>query len=304
MDEEPGELHPIRFGTLDEPIMPDSGYLPPRDDQSWREMEALRFVAVRDEDDADGVVDPDDEPVGPDQEYRSTGHGAGGVMLFLSAVVGVAIVALLASPNLLTADFWRAHWAALTAKPVDAPVRVANIPAPVPAALPLRPPVQSLPTPAASPALHPSLSAPPPANAEHAANAEPPAAPAANAMPPANSAPQPDARPSGRDDRDTMVIAPDGSVKYEKAPFGSKPAPAARAFAHDDRGAGGFYAMVPGLDGVLRREYFPSGPQTGSRPAVPDDRGTGDRGTGGFYAMVAGPDGTLRYRYFPSSSSR
>jgi hypothetical protein len=73
-------------------------------------------------------------------------------------------------------------------------------------------------------------------------------------MPQATPSPRPDLR--GATDRGTMVIGQDGTVKYEDVPAVSKPVQAAR----DDRGAGGFYAKVPGPDGGLRYQYFPSRP--------------------------------------------
>jgi hypothetical protein len=254
------------------------GYLPPQDDQSWREWEVLRLGAARDESATD---DQDDEQQEPVLESDSAGVGRGGIVFALFVVVGLLVVAF-APPGSLSADFWRARWAASMAKPAAMPVRVADMPAPAPPADRLPPP-QSQPAPADGPALKPSL------------NTEP----AENAMPEAVPSPRPETRASrrGAGGFKTMVIGADGTVKYENA--GSKRGPARRVSVHDDHGMGGFYAMAPGPDGILRRAYFHFRQETVARPSA-----RSDRGAGGFYAMAPGPDGTLRYQYFPSRPSR
>jgi hypothetical protein len=344
-DEQPAELPLIRFTPLEEARWEDSGYLPsdedqswremeavriaaydrighlpPQDDQSWREREALRLAAAREASEVRETADQDQdysqdqsyepgqdydqedddrdrepltadfipEPKVPVPEFVPVRRGSGGVLLLLVAVVGFVTLAL-ASPEILTPDFWRAQWAASTAKPAP---RVANIPAP-PAIRPLPPQVQ--PAPVSDPGLNPPppANSEPPVSAEPPANAEPPAQPVANAMP--NATPRP--RPDTRTDR-TMVIGQDGSVKYEDAAAGSKSVRGRRTAVPD---AGGFYAMTPGPDGKLRRQFFPSGPQPGSGQAAHapsrDDRG-------GVYAMAPGPDGKLTYQYFPARPSR
>ena len=63
-DEEPAELRPIGFETLAGPPAEDSGYLPSRDDQSWRELEAL-VIAAGHEESAELTADQDAEPQDP-----------------------------------------------------------------------------------------------------------------------------------------------------------------------------------------------------------------------------------------------
>jgi hypothetical protein len=221
LDEEPV---PVHFDTLAAPPVPESEYLPSRDDQSWRELEALRIAAALNE----SIVEmPADEPA--DQEFDqqedipepgATSRGQGGILFLMAAVAALVIVAL-AFPDIVTSGFWSAPRAALAANPASAPARAANIPAP---------PLQRLTPPADNPGLTTK--------------------PAANAMPLAAPDRRPAARMSG-----TMVISPDGAVKYENA---GPPKRAPVRHAAGDRGAGGFYAKVPGPDGVLRYRYFPS----------------------------------------------
>jgi hypothetical protein len=234
VDEELAELGSAGFDALAAPVGLDNWYLPSRDDQSWREMEALRIAFAYDEDTADRTADQDLDPQDDVLEPESTGRGQGGV-IFLMVAAAALVIAALALPDILTSDFWRAH--GVTANPAAEPARVANI---------LAPPLVRLPPPQSqiAPASDPDLKT----------------APAANAMPEAVPTPRPDTRAPGRDNRvarrsGTMVISPDGTVKYEN---GSKPAPAKRASQRQDRGTGGIYAKVPGPDGVLRYQYFPS----------------------------------------------
>lgn len=215
VDEEPAELRSVHFGTLAAPPGPDSEYLPSRDDQSWRELEALR-IAAHDEDNADTA---DQDLDRQEDILEPTGRGQAGILFLMAAVAALVIVAL-AFPD--AADFWSAHRAVSTA---GAPARAANIPAPAPALKRLAPPA-----PVSDPGSNTK--------------------PSANAMPEAPPNPRAAARTSG-----TMVISPDGTVKYENA------GPSKRASARpaaSDRGAGGFYAKVPGPDGTLRYQYFPS----------------------------------------------
>ena len=320
------EMEALRIGAYDR-----IGHLPPRDNQSWREQEALRLSPAGEADEtghnvddtgnADDAGDPIAELAAPDRvadpvldpaadtipepnpesyvpvretipEFQPARRGAGGVMLLLVSVVGLVTVAL-AVPDILTPDFWRAQWAAVAAKPAAAPQqRMANIPAPVrPAILPAPPP----PAPDNGPALNtqpPANSAP---NAEPAANTEgPPAEAAANAMPEVAPSPRPDLRAS--QDRGAMVISPDGAVRYENVPAGSKPARASRAAVPDERDTGGFYAMAPGADGAMRRQFFPTTSKPGSRQAA---RAPSRGELGGVYAMAPGPNGKLTYQFFP-----
>jgi hypothetical protein len=130
--------------------------------------------------------------------------------------------------------------------------------------------------------LPPAAPAIQPAPAEQAPALDLKRAPAEPTPPPAE-APQP------------PVSVIDATPKQARAP---KPASRPRILEREDRGAGGFYAKVPGPDGVMRDTFFPAdaepGPQKPARrePAVPDQ--------GGFYAKVPGPDGTLQDQYFPS----
>jgi hypothetical protein len=214
LDEEPA---PVHFGTLAAPPGPDGGYLPSRDDQSWRELEALRIATAFDEDPSDITADQEFDQQEDVPEPDSTSRGQGGILFLMAAMAALVIVAL-AFPDM--ADLRRAPRAVSAAA---APARAANIPASAPALKRLTPPV-----PANDPVLNPGL------------NTEPAA--------------------SERDDRGavrsgTMVISPDGKVKYENG------GPFKRASVRhdaDDRGTDGFYAKVPGPDGTLRYQYFPS----------------------------------------------
>ena len=230
VQEEPA---PVQFGTLAAPPVPENEYLPSRDDQSWRELEALRIAAALNESIAEMPADePVDEPMDQDLDRQEdvlepAGRGQGGILFLMAAVAALAVAAI-SFPNLLTAGFWNAPRAARAATPAGAPPRAANVPAR--AANDPAPELQRLVPPANDPGLN--------------------AKPAANAMPEAATDQRPAARKSG-----TMVISPDGTVKYENA------GPAKRASARHaakDRGAGGFYAKVPGPDGTLRYQYFPS----------------------------------------------
>jgi hypothetical protein len=286
--------------------------LPPEGDQSWREREALHLTdtdAVNDEIAelarptfllaADPVFEPMEpalepaaeipEPYVPVREpvaVAQTAHrGAGGVMLLLVGMVGLVTVAL-AVPDILTPEFWRTQWAAVMAKPAAMPERVASIPAPV--AAPVQPPAPMRTVPDRKPALNTG----PLTSNESPADAAPPpdAAPPASAMPEAPPMPRPETRTPQV--RRTMVIGRDGRVRYEDA---GKPVPVRRASRQGDRNESGIYAMTPGPDGVLRREFFPAGPESDSQPSARDNESAS-----GVYAMAPGPDGVLRYRYFPS----
>ncbi|MGZ5928854.1 MAG: hypothetical protein ACXWLX_06525 [Rhizomicrobium sp.] len=333
------EMEALRIGAYDR-----IGHLPPRDNQSWREQEALHLSTQGEADEPgnhaddtgnagdagdpiaelaapDPVMDPvsdlgaDPVPEPPDAnpesyvpvretipEFQTARRGAGGVMLLLVSVVGLVTVAL-AVPDILTPDFWRAQWAAArsVAQPAAVPEqRVANIPPPAPV---VRPAILPAPPPPA-PDNGPAVNTQPPANgapnAEPGANAPvPPPAAAASMTPEVVPSPRPDMRAFA--DRGAMVISPDGTVKFENGPAGSKPARARRAAVSDERDAGGFYAMAPGPDGVMRRQFFPSTPEPGSRQAA---RAPSRGDIGGVYAMAPGPDGKLEYQFFPDKLAR
>ena len=135
-----------------------------------------------------------------------------------------------------------------------------------------------------------SGAAPPRAALPSTAPAIPPA--------PAEQSPALDLKPTPAEPPATEAPPPvsiiDATPKAADTP---KPASGPRTSESADRGAGGFYAKVPGPDGVMRDTFFPADPEsvpqklTRRQPAVPD--------TGGFYAKVPGPDGTLQDQYFP-----
>ena len=140
-------------------------------------------------------------------------------------------------------------------------------------------------------------SAPPPSVATplRAALPEPASSrlpPPAQATPAAPPRPAPEAAPA-----DTNVPIIDAR---KPAPRSLSPHAPEHEMAQEDR-TGGFYAKVPGPDGVLRSQYFPADPS--ARPTAAENAGK-DRDAGGFYAMVAAPDGTLRYKYFSSKPSQ
>ncbi|MBS0280215.1 MAG: hypothetical protein JSR25_03575 [Proteobacteria bacterium] len=251
----------------------DKGYTPPQSDQSWRAREAMLFTPVdepvREEGAADAVADeshrPQETVLEPRLEPLHVAKGGqGGIVLIFILVAAIALgIAVLAYPQMLTADYWRAPQT--NAGTQSPPPRATEPPAVQPFAAP---PAQPSP-PASAPALD--------------------AAPSAEKAPPAPDLKRmPAAPPSAQ--------APQPSVSViDAAP---KPAPRQasrpRASEHEDRGAGGFYAKVPGPDGTMEYQYFSAGPDSASparrEPAVPD--------AGGFYAKVPGPDGRLQDQYF------
>ena len=227
-DEQQAESHTARdaFDVLADQFRQDGGYLPPQGDQSWREREALGIVAAYEDSTADATADEDSIQQEYARDSDSIGRGHAGMVfaLFVVAVIAVVIVAF-ASPGILTAGFWRAHWSAanLTAKSAVAPASVADAPAPAPAPL-----AQRAAPPQSQPALaQPTLAASPGLNTTPVANA----APDTNTMP--EAAPKPSLRPA---------------------------VPPTRRDAAGDHGTGGFYAMVAGPDGTLEYKYFPSKP--------------------------------------------
>jgi len=128
---------------------------------------------------------------------------------------------------------------------------------------------------------------------------QPPAAPAIQPVAPQTPPPAADLNRAPADPAPPALEAPSTAV-IDARPPAEVPEPAARerAPARDDRSTDGFYAKVPGPDGVMRDTFFPADPQSTpqkparAEPAVPE--------TGGFYAKVPGPDGTLELKHFPS----
>lgn len=217
----------------------ESGYLPPKGDQSWRELEAMRIVPAYEMFDA-GQMESDDS-VAREQapESDSTGWGLKGVIfaLFSVPVVTFAIVAL-TSPGILSAILQRMHWgeAGSLAKSAGAPVSTVQAPVPVPLAEREPPPQIRL-----GPVIDQGSST----------------APAASMTPP----PSQPAPAIGRDLSATLATnaIPDTNAVPEAAPKPS-PRPVKRATRRNDPGTSGFYAMVAEPDGTLEYRYFPSHP--------------------------------------------
>jgi hypothetical protein len=245
------ELEAVRIAAYEK-----TGHLPPQDDQSWREREAMRFVPAQEKIDAHATPDIEYEQEEYVRRPVSTRRGKGGILLALFTVAAMALVAVaLVFPDMLRADFWRTPEPAVKSK-VEA-VRIALPPAPAPAPTPAAA-AQSVPPPA------------PPVLVIHADSNPPPAGPAKTAVPEPTPTP-----PALR------------TTKPDQA---------------DDRGASGFYAKVPGPDGTLKDTYFPSQPTPATRPAKVGK--TDNHSAGGFYAKVPGPNGTLEDKFFPSIPSR
>lgn len=253
----------------------DKGYAPPQGDPSPREHEAMRFAPVREEEAADAATDQNfgmQEPVWQPPPVRKGGQG--GTILIFVLVAAIAFgITVLAYPEMLTAAYWRTPGTQPNSVPQNPP-RAAEPPA-APATLPAAPPAEQ-------PAPSPDLSAAP----------APPAPPSSLPVPDANAVPAPPAQEAPPPPVSVIDATP--SAKPVPAP---KPKPSPRASTRDDRGAGGFYAKVPGPNGTMEYQYFPAHPDSDAsvparkEPAVPD--------TGGFYAKAPGPDGRLQYRYFP-----
>ena len=241
----------------------DKGYAAPQNDQSWRDREAMLFTPAR-EDAADAIAEQHREP----QETGLTPvpirkAGQGGTILIFILMAAIALgIAVLAYPEMLTAAYWRTPDARTNSVTQPAPPRAVQPPT-APAMLSTAP-TQDAPPPVA-----------PAPDLKHIPDE--PVPPVQEAPPP--SVPVIDARPN-------PAAAP-------------KPVARSQAPARSDRSASGFYAKVPGPDGVMRDTFFPADPQPPSQkavrkaPAVPE--------TGGFYAKVPGPDGTLELKHFPST---
>lgn len=236
------ELEALRFAVYEK-----VSHLPPQDDQTWREREALRIAQADESEIADQALDSEYEPKKPVAESRSGGKGRIAIALFAIAIITPAIV-VVAVPGILREGYWGAPESAanLKAEQLAAPARVAAAPAANPA---------------------------PPDRPALATGAILSPAPPAEAIPEAEPEPV----------------------------FGS----AMRAARRDDaehRSLGGIYAMMPAPDGTLKYKYIPSKPRSGVAPAR-HVKATTHR-VDGFYAKVPGPNGTLISQYFPSKPSR
>lgn len=242
----------------------DKGYAAPQNDQSWRDREAMLFAPAHEENTADAIAEEHREPLETGLTpvpIRKAGQG--GTILIFILVAAIAFgIAVLAYPEMLTAAYWRTPDAQPNPVARPAPPRAVQ--------------------PAAAPAMQstaPTQEAPPPVAPAPDLKRIPvgPPLPARETPPP--SVPVIDARPP---------------VKPASAPVSKPQAP-----TRDNRGAGGFYAKVPGPDGVMRDTFFPADPQ--SPPQKPARREPAVPETGGFYAKVPGPDGTLELKHFPST---
>ncbi len=202
-----------------------------------------------------------------------TRRTASGTILIFILVAGILLgIVALAYPQMLTAAYWRTAGTQTNSVP-QAPPPAAEPTAP--AARPASPPVDQPAAPS------PNLNAAP---------TPPPSSPTA---PDLNRAPAEPAPPAAEAPQSSVPVI-DATPKPAPSPrSASRP----RASERDDRGAGGFYAKVPGPGGAMEYQYFPAHPDSNSsaparrEPAVPD--------RGGFYAKVPGPDGTLQSQYFP-----
>ena len=214
----------------------ESEYLPPRGDQSWRELDAARILERRGNHGADETADDETADTGlarPDYgaEFESTGLGWRGVIvaLVMVAIIVPAIV-LFTFPGMLTTDMLTTgmlttgmskigmltrglqtaatgRMQVATVNPTVKSSRAENRPAPAPMVIDARPqPQQQLQSePGPAPAAAPDLDT------------------ASNAIPEATPMPRPALRAEARDDRDTdgfyaMVKDPDGTLLYRYFP--------------------------------------------------------------------------------------
>lgn len=284
MDEEAqADAERARFEELADQYRQQS-HLPPQGDQSWREQEAMRLAAYdkgytppqsdqswRDREamlfapareDTTADAMPDHAMPEPVLRPAPAKGGQGGTILIF---VLVAAIALGIAALAYPEMLTAAYWRSPQTNPATQPVS---------------PPPRAV-QPSAMPPAAPAVQPPPPMPAPDLKRIpDEPAPPVQEAPPP--SVPVIDARPD-------PAIAP-------------KPVVRSRVPARSDRGAGGFYAKVPGPDGVMRDTFFPADPQSPpqkpvrAEPAVPE--------TGGFYAKVPGPNGTLELKHFPSTPPR
>lgn len=228
----------------------DKGYTPPQNDQSWRDREALLFAPSP----GGGTVDGNREI--PEQILRPMSvakGGQGGIILLFILVAAIALgIAALAYPEILTVAYWTRQSGSMSQPPAPRAIQPVTT-------RPAAPPMKQLPP-------VPDLKRIP---------AEPPA----EEMPPP-SVPVIDARP----------------------PAKPLPAPQVKSRANNEEDRPGFYAKVPGPDGVMRDMFFPADPAPGAQKPAPTQSAVSD--SGGFYAKAPGPDGTLELRYFPRQPPR
>lgn len=259
----------------------DRGYIPPQGNQSWREREALLFVPAQENDTAD--VERDREPpLSVLPPVSTTKGGQGGILLafLLVAAIALGIVAL-AHPEILTTSFWRTAGGGNNPAPETASAPAHTTPVSTP---PIQQPSLSPPAPALD--LRGTPDPTPPAEAATPAPPAPEPAPVQIIDAAAPPKPASATRAAPRNDADTggfyaKVPGPDGTLqdkffpsqgksgKGKSGPIKSDKAPAVPPLSRArgpldqstvDKGAGGFYARVPGPDGTLEYKYFPSKP--------------------------------------------
>ena len=257
------QMQPVEPRPADDPFAEgaeqfwhDNGYLPPQDDQSWREQDAHRIVT------AGQAVSSDEpasaEPAGHEPAAPTEVSGFGRVetffALFTVTAIAIFIVALTA-PNILSASFWRAEGPANPrAAPASPPERLAAIPAPV---------LEGVPEPRSPPprTARPDLKETPGVKAEAPRSAAPEtvSAPPARELAP-RPAPRAQAREKTRDRASgfyARVPQPDGTLGYRYFPSDPRLDPKPAVPALSPGGTGGFYAMVAGPGGTLEYKYFP-----------------------------------------------
>ena len=231
----------------------ENAYLPPTDDQSWRERAALGIAPGQDSDGDFEDENMDFAPRAEDVEPEVPGQGRGGLLvaLTLAAILVPGIVSL-TFPATLTAGFWRARQT--TVPQAQSPVAgVPKITAPFHASLQDQTP---RPSPMAAPPAEPDTQSQPPAPAEPGSVASPAANPVAK-----DKASVTRARGNtGNDDGGgfyAKVMGPDGRLHARYFPSAAAPDTPRAAVPPE---AGGFYAMVAEPDGTLRYRHFSSKP--------------------------------------------
>ena len=253
-------LAPDNFAVFIE----DSWHLPPGGDQSWRETDALRIFGntetskdpEKSESPEKAKTEPPSTDFVPEREFApdAAAQGWGGVVAALLLVPAIALViALLAFPDILTAGYWRPHVA--VPRPASVAAHVAHAPAPLRASLDAAKPASTPNSGASNVLVIDATPRPQSAPPDSSAAADGPDSSTAEATQPA---------PTG--DPDVNKSAVTGAVA-EAAPL-PRHLPKRHAAKHQtvaeqfskDHDTGGFYAMVPGPDGVLRYQYFPSHP--------------------------------------------
>jgi hypothetical protein len=314
------------------------GYLPSKDDQSWREQEALRLgyftpradvsqktdwaaappareMIPIEEDPAppevspDEVEVPDEKEEAPESEAVAEGGDFTPRREFAMPEPGrrnrgriLLVSALLAATAAIAIAFPHAlkisFWKGEAAK-VMPNSQTASIPS-----------MRRVPDKSAS---APMPSAVAPATAPRAAEPvpSPRASPdaggnrtqaATRGVPPAmEPAPLPQSNPKAGED------AAGAAVPAAPAPeLAVRPRQRA-ATPENSPGSGqdGFYAMVPGPDGTMTYRYFSADPEPKSGAGRANSRtNRTDREDRGVYAKAPGPDGRMEYRYFPPPPAR